>query len=200
MIHQAIEELNKSVVIRPRYDNFIGGEWVPPARGQYFTNLTPVSGQPLCEVARSTAEDIEKALDAAHAAIMQINTLDARRSGSFSEEEASTLPLGGTTLTRTFDELALQLAGVAASPQTIGNGTGPGVGAGVGRQGNLRLTDCAPEAIILRLMALTTTTKTSASAGRGFSPSCRSRLSRSKSIRQSRFWHRHSLGETLARK
>ncbi len=68
MIHQAIEELNKSVVIRPRYDNFIGGEWVPPVRGQYFSNLTPVSGQPLCEVARSTAEDIEKALDAAHAA------------------------------------------------------------------------------------------------------------------------------------
>jgi aldehyde dehydrogenase len=68
MIHQAIEELNKSVVIRPRYDNFIGGDWVPPVRGQYFTNLTPVSGQPLCEIARSTAEDIEKALDAAHAA------------------------------------------------------------------------------------------------------------------------------------
>ena len=61
MIHQAIEELNKSVVIRPRYDNFIGGQWVPPVRGQYFSNLTPVSGQPLCEVARSTAEDIEKA-------------------------------------------------------------------------------------------------------------------------------------------
>ncbi|MFO1154223.1 MAG: aldehyde dehydrogenase [Rhodospirillales bacterium] len=68
MIHQAIEELNKSVVIRPRYDNFIGGQWVAPVRGQYFSNVTPVSGQPLCEIARSTAEDIEKALDAAHAA------------------------------------------------------------------------------------------------------------------------------------
>jgi aldehyde dehydrogenase len=68
MIHQALEELKKSVVIRPRYDNFIGGEWVPPVRGQYFTNLTPLSGRPLCEVARSTAEDVEKALDAAHAA------------------------------------------------------------------------------------------------------------------------------------
>jgi NAD-dependent aldehyde dehydrogenases len=68
MIHQAIEELNKSVVIRPRYDNYIGGQWVPPVRGQYFTNLTPLSGQPICEIARSTAEDIEKALDAAHAA------------------------------------------------------------------------------------------------------------------------------------
>ena len=68
MIHQALEELKKSVVIRPKYDNFIGGEWVPPVRGQYFTNPTPVTGRPLCEVARSTAEDIEKALDAAHAA------------------------------------------------------------------------------------------------------------------------------------
>ena len=68
MLHQALEDLKKSVVVRPRYDNFIGGEWVPPVRGQYFTNLTPLSGRPLCEVARSTAEDIEKALDAAHAA------------------------------------------------------------------------------------------------------------------------------------
>ena len=68
MIHQALEELKKSVVIRPKYDNFIGGEWVPPVRGQYFTDPTPVTGRPLCEVARSTAEDVEKALDAAHAA------------------------------------------------------------------------------------------------------------------------------------
>jgi len=68
MIHQALEELKKSIVIRPKYDNYIGGEWVAPVRGQYFTNPTPVTGRPLCEVARSTAEDIEKALDAAHAA------------------------------------------------------------------------------------------------------------------------------------
>ena len=68
MIRQAIEELNKSIVIRPKYENFIGGQWVPPVRGQYFSNVTPVTGQPICEVARSTAEDIEKALDAAHAA------------------------------------------------------------------------------------------------------------------------------------
>ena len=51
-----------------RYDNFIGGEWVAPAAGRYFENLTPVIGQPFCEVARSDADDIEKALDAAHAA------------------------------------------------------------------------------------------------------------------------------------
>ena len=51
-----------------RYDNFIGGEWVAPAAGRYFENLTPVTGQPFCEVARSDAADVDKALDAAHGA------------------------------------------------------------------------------------------------------------------------------------
>ncbi|WP_035804432.1 acetaldehyde dehydrogenase ExaC [Kitasatospora mediocidica] len=53
---------------KPRYENWIGGAWVPPVRGQYFENPTPVTGQVFCEVARGTAEDIELALDAAHAA------------------------------------------------------------------------------------------------------------------------------------
>ena len=51
-----------------RYENFIGGRWVAPAGGQYFEALSPVNGQPFCEVARSTDADIDKALDAAHAA------------------------------------------------------------------------------------------------------------------------------------
>ena len=51
-----------------RYDNFIGGSFVKPAKGQYFENISPVTGRPFCEVARSTAEDIETALDAAHGA------------------------------------------------------------------------------------------------------------------------------------
>ena len=51
-----------------RYDNWIGGEWVAPAKGQYFENVSPVTGQPFIEVARSTAEDIDLALDAAHRA------------------------------------------------------------------------------------------------------------------------------------
>ena len=66
MIQQALNELSQQIRIRPRYDNFIGGQWVAPVKGQYFTNLTPVTGKPLCDVARSTAEDIELALDAAH--------------------------------------------------------------------------------------------------------------------------------------
>ncbi len=51
-----------------RYDHYIGGEYVPPAKGQYFTNPSPVTGQDFCEIARGTAEDVEKALDAAHGA------------------------------------------------------------------------------------------------------------------------------------
>ena len=63
MIQQALNELSQQIRIRPRYDNFIGGQWVPPLKGQYFTNLTPITGKPLCEIARSTAEDIEIALE-----------------------------------------------------------------------------------------------------------------------------------------
>jgi len=51
-----------------RYDNWIGGERVPPVKGQYFENISPVNGKPFCDIARSTAEDVELALDAAHAA------------------------------------------------------------------------------------------------------------------------------------
>src|SRR6516162_809976 len=51
-----------------RYQNFIGGQWVAPVGGRYFENPTPVTGQTFCEVARSDEADIEKALDAAHAA------------------------------------------------------------------------------------------------------------------------------------
>ena len=53
---------------KPRYENYIGGQWVAPASGRYFENTSPVNGQVLCEIARSDAADIEKALDAAHAA------------------------------------------------------------------------------------------------------------------------------------
>ncbi|RYU14916.1 aldehyde dehydrogenase [Nocardioides iriomotensis] len=56
------------VTYKPRYENWIGGEWTPPVKGQYFENVSPVNGKVFCEVARSTAEDIELALDAAHAA------------------------------------------------------------------------------------------------------------------------------------
>lgn len=54
------------VNFKSRYGNFIGGEWVAPVKGQYFSNVSPVNGQPFCEIPRSTSEDIELALDAAH--------------------------------------------------------------------------------------------------------------------------------------
>ncbi len=53
---------------KSRYDHWIGGEWVAPSSGQYFENISPVNGKVFCEVARGNADDIEKALDAAHAA------------------------------------------------------------------------------------------------------------------------------------
>ncbi|PRA03258.1 aldehyde dehydrogenase [Arthrobacter sp. MYb229] len=56
------------VNFKSRYENYIGGEWVAPVKGMYFENVTPITGKSFCEVARSTAEDIELALDAAHAA------------------------------------------------------------------------------------------------------------------------------------
>ena len=57
-----------STPFKPRYGNFIGGRWIEPVAGRYFENTSPVTGRLLCEVARSDAQDIEKAFDAAHAA------------------------------------------------------------------------------------------------------------------------------------
>jgi aldehyde dehydrogenase len=54
--------------LRVRYDNFIGGGWQAPAKGRYFIDKSPIDGSTLCEVARSDADDVERALDAAHAA------------------------------------------------------------------------------------------------------------------------------------
>jgi aldehyde dehydrogenase len=56
------------VSVKPRYENFIGGHWVPPVAGEYAANPSPATGKAFCEVARSTPDDVELALDAAHAA------------------------------------------------------------------------------------------------------------------------------------
>ena len=63
-----ISKLGIKNPFKARYDNFIGGKFVPPVKGQYFENISPIIGKAFCEVARSTAEDVELALDAAHAA------------------------------------------------------------------------------------------------------------------------------------
>ncbi|MGB7699625.1 MAG: aldehyde dehydrogenase, partial [Methylovirgula sp.] len=68
MLAKSLAELKQQVALRERYDNFIGGKWVAPVKGKYFDNVSPITGKPVCQVARSTAEDVELALDAAHAA------------------------------------------------------------------------------------------------------------------------------------
>ncbi|MFD2629194.1 aldehyde dehydrogenase [Oceanobacillus kapialis] len=56
------------VQFKERYDNYIGGEYRAPVNGKYFENVSPVTGKAFCEMSRSTKEDVEAALDAAHAA------------------------------------------------------------------------------------------------------------------------------------
>ncbi|RKG90828.1 aldehyde dehydrogenase [Corallococcus terminator] len=67
-VYEAPGQKGSKVQFLSRYGNYIGGKFVPPVKGQYFENISPVNGRPFCEIPRSTAEDIEKALDAAHAA------------------------------------------------------------------------------------------------------------------------------------
>ncbi|CAI1769237.1 acetaldehyde dehydrogenase ExaC [Serratia fonticola] len=64
--HLTPENTGFPLKLKKRYDNFIGGAWVAPVQGEYYTNLTPITGQTLCEVASSSSQDIELALDAAH--------------------------------------------------------------------------------------------------------------------------------------
>ncbi|NET91436.1 MAG: aldehyde dehydrogenase family protein [Kamptonema sp. SIO1D9] len=68
MVVSAPTSLINQNIYKARYDNFIGGQWVAPTNRQYVDNLSPITGKPLCQVPRSSAEDIELALDAAHAA------------------------------------------------------------------------------------------------------------------------------------
>jgi len=68
MIYAAPGTAGAKVTYKSRYDNFIGGKWVAPTRGEYFEVVTPISGKPYTQAARSTAEDVELAISAAHAA------------------------------------------------------------------------------------------------------------------------------------
>ena len=61
-------QAGSKISFKSRYGNYINGEFVAPVKGMYFDNPSPVNGRAFCEIPRSTAEDIEKALDAAHAA------------------------------------------------------------------------------------------------------------------------------------
>jgi aldehyde dehydrogenase len=96
-----------TIPIKSRYDNWINGEFRAPVKGQYFSNPTPITGQHLCDVARSTADDVELALDAAHAA--------APAWGKTSPAARSII------LNKIADRLEQNLAGIAVI-ETIDNG------------------------------------------------------------------------------
>ena len=68
MIYAAPGTAGAKIAYKARYDNFIGGKWVAPVKGQYFDVISPINGKPYTKAARSGPEDIELALDAAHAA------------------------------------------------------------------------------------------------------------------------------------
>jgi aldehyde dehydrogenase len=68
MLYAKPGQADAKVTFKARYANFIGGEWVAPKDGRYFENVTPVTGRVFCEVPRSSAADIESALDAARGA------------------------------------------------------------------------------------------------------------------------------------
>ncbi|PHV11421.1 acetaldehyde dehydrogenase ExaC [Chitinimonas sp. BJB300] len=61
-------KFDQTDLFKARYGNYINGQWVAPLSGQYFENITPITGMAFCEVPRSNEADIERALDAAHAA------------------------------------------------------------------------------------------------------------------------------------
>ena len=68
MIYQPPGHPESPINFQDKYANFIGGEWVAPVKGQYFDNVSPVTGEAFCQIPRSSAEDVELALDAAHKA------------------------------------------------------------------------------------------------------------------------------------
>ncbi|MBX3679663.1 MAG: aldehyde dehydrogenase family protein, partial [Rhodocyclaceae bacterium] len=68
MLYAMPGQPDAKVQFKSQYDNFIGGKFVAPVKGEYFDVTTPITFKPYTKVARSTAEDIELALDAAHAA------------------------------------------------------------------------------------------------------------------------------------
>jgi aldehyde dehydrogenase len=67
-LDEALETIRKNGKVWSKYDNFTGGKWVPPVKGKYFVDHSPINGEPIAEIAKSSPEDVEKALDAAHAA------------------------------------------------------------------------------------------------------------------------------------
>ena len=85
MLYAAPGAAGAKIAYKAKYDNFIGGKWVAPTKGEYFDVITPINGKVYTKAARSSAEDVELALDAAHTA--------AEKWGRASAIERSTLLL-----------------------------------------------------------------------------------------------------------
>jgi aldehyde dehydrogenase len=68
MVEKALHDVAKQIALRSHYDNYIGGKWVAPVRGQTFENVSPINGHVVSTHARSTTEDIDLAVEAAHKA------------------------------------------------------------------------------------------------------------------------------------
>jgi hypothetical protein len=119
--------LPEPFVLRKRPGGAIVAQPTPTGTQEPNVQATPDVTAQASPTPSTAADTTDIAID--------INKRNARRGGIFTREEVSTLPLGATTLTRTFDELALLLPGVATPPQTLGSIAGPGVGPGVGSAG-----------------------------------------------------------------
>ena len=111
---------------RPRHARLVVIAMTPKDESAFGGTLLPQTTRPQAAAPRAA---VRRAFEGA------LFRTDGRRDGVFMHEELAALPLGGATLGRSFDELALQLPGVAPPPETIGNSSGPGVGAGVGTSG-----------------------------------------------------------------
>ena len=90
MIYAAPGTDNAVISFKDRYQNFIGGQWVEPANGNYFDNISPVNGKVFCQIPRSDSADIELALDAAH------NAKDAWGTTSVTERSNTLLKIADT--------------------------------------------------------------------------------------------------------
>lgn len=102
-----LKKLGVTIPYKAHYDNFIGGKWVAPVKGEYFDVITPITGKPYTKAARSSAEDVELALDAAHAA--------ANKWGKTSVTERSNI------LLKIADRIEANLA-LIATADTVDNG------------------------------------------------------------------------------
>lgn len=102
-----LKKLGVTIPYKAHYDNFIGGKWVAPVKGEYFDVITPITGKPYTKAARSSAEDVELALDAAHAA--------ADKWGKTSVTERSNI------LLKIADRIEANLA-LIATADTVDNG------------------------------------------------------------------------------